>query len=72
MPASSVHVEVAMAGKPIGERELIDTGTHKRYVRRDARGRFAEIIGQGRSAGNDAQQNGQNTGDKGQRGDQAG
>ena len=25
-----------------GERELIDTGTSKRYVRRDARGRFTE------------------------------
>ncbi len=26
----------------MAERELIDTGTSKRYVRRDARGRFTE------------------------------
>ena len=62
-----------MAGKPIGDRELIDTGTHKRYVRRDSRGRFAEVVGQGRSLSNDVQQHADNVVNKGQgdRGDQA-
>jgi hypothetical protein len=35
-----------MAGKATGPRELIDTGTHKRFVRRDAHGRFAEVVRQ--------------------------
>jgi hypothetical protein len=30
-------------------RELIDTGTHKRYVRRDERGRFVRSRDRGRS-----------------------
>lgn len=45
-----------MAGKATGPRELIDTGTHKRFVRRDARGRFAEVVSQGRSLGRDVRQ----------------
>jgi hypothetical protein len=32
-----------------GKRELIDTGTDKRYVRRDAQGRFTESDDVGRS-----------------------
>ena len=32
-----------------GKRELIDTGTDKRYVRRDDKGRFDESDDQGRS-----------------------
>lgn len=31
------------------KRELIDTGTDKRYVRRDEQGRFKEVVDQGRS-----------------------
>lgn len=31
-----------MAKRKAARRELINTGTDKRYVRRDARGRFAE------------------------------
>ena len=41
-----------MAGKK-GDRELIDTGTDKRYVRRDAAGRFKESDDVGRSLSQD-------------------
>ena len=40
-----------MAGK--GERELIDTGTDKRYVRRDEKGQFKESDDVGRSLSQD-------------------
>lgn len=32
-----------------GKRELIDTGTDKRYVKRDKQGRFKEVVDVGRS-----------------------
>jgi hypothetical protein len=35
------------------QRELIDTGRDKRYVRRDDRGRFDEVDEQGRSLSQD-------------------
>ena len=41
-----------MAGKK-GDRELIDTGTDKRYVRRDEKGRFVESDDVGRSLSQD-------------------
>jgi hypothetical protein len=41
-----------MAGKK-GDRELIDTGTDKRYVRRDEEGRFKESDDVGRSLSQD-------------------
>ena len=41
-----------MAGKQ-GDRELIDTGTDKRYVRRGEQGRFEESDDQGRSLSQD-------------------
>ena len=41
-----------MAGKK-GDRELIDTGTDKRYVRRDEGGRFKESDDVGRSLSQD-------------------
>lgn len=41
-----------MAGKK-GDRELIDTGTDKRYVRRDEQGRFEESDDVGRSLSQD-------------------
>ena len=41
-----------MAGKK-GDRELIDTGTDKRYVRRDEKGRFEESDDVGRSLSQD-------------------
>lgn len=52
------------------ERELIDTGKDKRYVRRNADGEFKESDDQGKSLSQDAQQHAQtnkprNQGDKG-------
>ncbi len=41
-----------MAGKK-SDRELIDTGTDKRYVRRDEQGRFEESDDVGRSLAQD-------------------
>ncbi|HVG81472.1 MAG TPA: hypothetical protein VNB28_04235 [Methylomirabilota bacterium] len=39
-----------------GKRELIDTGTDKRYVRRDAKGQFTESDDVGRSLSKDVKQ----------------
>lgn len=38
------------------KRELIDTGTDKRYVRRDDKGQFKESDDQGRSLSSDIRQ----------------
>jgi len=38
------------------DRELIDTGTDKRYVRRDEKGRFKEVVDVGRSLAADQRQ----------------
>jgi hypothetical protein len=38
------------------KRELIDTGTDKRYVRRDEKGRFKEVVDVGRSLTADRRQ----------------
>jgi len=35
------------------DRELVDTGTDKRYVRRDEEGRFDEVVDVGRSLAQD-------------------
>jgi hypothetical protein len=35
------------------KRELIDTGTDKRYVRRDEKGRFDEVVDVGRALAQD-------------------
>jgi hypothetical protein len=55
-----------------GKRELIDTGTDKRYVRRDAKGQFDESDDQGRSLAQDVKQKAQTEVKAGQgdRGDQ--
>ena len=37
-------------------RELIDTGTDKRFVRRDEKGRFEDVADVGRSLSRDRQQ----------------
>ncbi len=42
------------AKKNTSKRELIDTGTDKRYVRRGAGGEFKESVDQGRSLAQDA------------------
>jgi hypothetical protein len=38
------------------KRELVDTGTDKRYVRRDTKGQFKESDDQGRSLARDVKQ----------------
>jgi hypothetical protein len=49
-----------------GKRELIDTGTDKRYVRRDEQGRFGETDDVGRSSAQDRKRDAENTTEKGQ------
>ena len=48
------------------KRELINTGTDKRYVRRDSHGRFKESDDVGRSLAQDRQQQAQTKAPKGQ------
>jgi hypothetical protein len=38
---------------PTGKRELIETGTDKRYVRRDEKGRFEDVVDVGKSLSQD-------------------
>ena len=45
-----------MAQKKISKRELIDTGRDKRFVRRDEKGRFDEVVDVGRSLARDRRQ----------------
>jgi hypothetical protein len=44
-----------MRARRATKRELIDTGTDKRYVRRDAKGQFKESDDVGRALGADRQ-----------------
>ena len=55
-----------------GKRELIDTGTDKRYVRRDGQGQFKESDDQGRSLAQDVRRKAKTEVESGQgdRGDQ--
>jgi hypothetical protein len=48
------------------KRELIDTGTDKRYVRRDAQGRFKESDDVSRSLSQDRKRTAKTTAKKGQ------
>lgn len=50
----------------MGDRELIDTGTDKRYVRRDEKGRFVESVDVGRSLAADSRQKAKSDAGKGQ------
>lgn len=54
------------------KRELIDTGTDKRFVRRDEKGRFDEVDDVGKSLSQDVRRHAENTVRPGQgdRGDQ--
>ena len=54
-----------------GKRELIDTGTDKRYVRRDEQGRFDEVEDKGRADAQDRKRDAKNstTSGQGDRGD---
>jgi hypothetical protein len=47
-------------------RELIDTGTDKRYVRRDEQGQFKESDDVGRSSAQDQKRDAKNTTKKGE------
>jgi len=52
-----------------GKRELIDTGTDKRYVRRDEKGRFDEVVDVGRSLSQDRKRENESKPGHGDRGD---
>jgi hypothetical protein len=64
--------EDKMAERKISKRELIDTGRDKRFVRRDAKGRFDDVVDVGDSLRRDRQQHAKKTVPPGQgdRGDQ--
>ncbi len=49
----------------MADRELIDTGTDKRYVRRDEKGRFVESVDVGRSLATDRRKKAKNKAPKG-------
>jgi hypothetical protein len=61
-----------MAQKKTSKRELIDTGTDKRFVRRDDQGRFDEESDVGRSLAQDRKKHAKTVVESGQgdRGDQ--
>jgi len=61
-----------MADKGNSKRELIDTGRDKRFVRRDEKGRFDEVVDVGKSLAADRRQHSKKTVPPGQgdRGDQ--
>jgi hypothetical protein len=61
-----------MPQKNGSKRELIDTGSDKRYVRRDSEGKFKESDDQGRSLAQDVRREAETTVKPGQgdRGDQ--
>ena len=61
-----------MARKSSRKRELIDTGRDKRFVRRDEKGRFDEVVDVGKSLAADRRQHSKKTVPSGQgdRGDQ--
>jgi hypothetical protein len=52
--------------KSSSKRELIDTGTDKRYVRRDARGHFKESDDVSRSLSADRRRQAKNKSERGQ------
>jgi hypothetical protein len=57
----------ARQSRNTGERELIDTGTSKRYVRRDAHGRFTQgQVQVGKSLTADRRQKAKRTAPRGQ------
>ena len=65
----TVEERAVPSKKGNGKRELIDTGTDKRYVRRDDEGQFKESDDQGRSLARDVKQHAKTTVKSGQ-GDQ--
>jgi len=70
--ASSATPKKSSGRKKAAKRELIDTGTDKRYVRRDEGGRFDEVDDVGRSLAQDRKRHAKTAskpgqGDKGDR-----
>jgi hypothetical protein len=61
-----------MASDKTSKRELIDTGTDKRFVRRDDKGRFQDVVDVGKSLAQDRRQQAKTEVESGQgdRGDQ--
>ena len=61
-----------MAERKTSKRELIDTGSDKRFVRRDEKGRFDEVDDVGRSLAQDVKKHAKTKVESGQgdRGDQ--
>ena len=61
-----------MANKGNSKRELIDTGRDKRFVRRDEKGQFDDVVNVGKSLAADRRQHSKKTVPPGQgdRGDQ--
>lgn len=61
-----------MAQRKTSKRELIDTGTDKRFVRRDEQGQFDEEVDVGRSLAQDRKKHAKTVVESGQgdRGDQ--
>jgi hypothetical protein len=55
-----------MAKRSAAKRELINTGTDKRYVRRNAQGQFKESDDVGRSGSSDRRQRAKTTAKRGQ------
>jgi hypothetical protein len=55
-----------MAERRDSKRELIDTGTDKRFVRRDEQGRFDEVVDVGRSLAQDQRKDAKTVAKKGQ------
>lgn len=71
-PGEATFVWLCIKGERImgNERELIDTGTDKRYVRRDDEGRFKESVDVSRSLSQDSRHHAEtkkprNQGDRG-------
>jgi hypothetical protein len=56
----------ATKGKSSGKRELINTGTDKRFVRRDSQGQFKESDDVGRSLAQDRRRKAKTVAPKGQ------
>jgi hypothetical protein len=55
-----------MAKRKAAKRELVNTGTDKRYVRRDSKGQFKESDDVGRSSANDRRRKAKTKARKGQ------
>ena len=70
-PTSQTEVVMAANAKR-SKRELIDTGTDKRYVRRDEKGEFDDVVDAGKSLAQDVRQHAKKVVPAGQgdRGDQ--